>query len=350
MASDISHADHVSDGVLGALRQTIGVFSSEILAPGERGRQRNRRWPSVTMLLWLRMKRSEAVRSVGPVGALLLERMAERRVQTITVETDRKWLAEITPHYQRLLSRMSAARLLYRIRRGHYVVAPRGTFSAAQAASSELQAARVLTPGDYFISHLSALIAHRLTDVHCNETYASIRQSSGRRGKHHVELPSGTLRIATVTDARWPIAGSAELEEVRALPESIELIWRSGVERTLLDALARPDLCAGFEIVIGCWVSAKNGKTDWELLCNVAARQGSSMIRRTAYMLRLLGLGAIAERAFPNLRGRSTRVPLDRSDSYDMGVDRLARDRATGVVINVPPQHLQAWTGATSLT
>ena len=293
---------------------------------------------------------AEAVRSAGPAAALLLERMAQRRVQTLTVASDREWLAEITPHYRRLLSRMEAARLLYRIGRGRYVVAPRGTFSAAQAASAELQAARVLEPGDYFISHLSALIAHRLTDVHSDELYASVRRSSGRRGKHRVQLPSGTLRIVVVADARWPAERSSELEEVRALPESMEFIWRSGVERTLVDALARPDLCAGFETVVGCWVAAKNRQVDWEGVCRIAARQGASMIRRAAYLLRLIGLGAVAERAFPDLHGRSIRVPLDRSDSFGMGATGLVRDRATGVVVNVPPQYLQAWTGATSLT
>ncbi len=293
---------------------------------------------------------AEAVRSVGPAAALLLERMAQRRVQTLAIEADREWLAEITPHYRRLLSRMEGARLLYRIRRGRYVLAPRGTFSVAQAAPAELQAARTLEPGDYFISHLSALIAHRLTDVHSDEVYASVRQSSGRRGKHRVELPAGTLRIVTVADARWPAEGSSELEDVRALPESMEFIWRAGVERTLVDALARPDLCAGFETVVGCWVAAKNRQIAWDTVCQIAARQGSSMIRRTAYLLRLIGLGAVAERAFPDLHGRSIRVPLDRSDSFGMGVKSLVRDRATGVVVNVPPQYLQAWTGATSLT
>jgi hypothetical protein len=165
-----------------------------------------------------------------------------------------------------------------------------------------------------------------------------------------VELPSGTLRIVTVADARWPARGSSELEEVRALPESMEFIWRSGVERTLVDALARPDLCAGIETVVGCWVSAKTGQVDWEGVCQIAARQGTSMIRRTAYLLRLIGLGVVAERAFPHLDGRSIRVPLDRSDSFRMGISGLVRDRATGVVVNVPPQYLQAWTGATSLT
>lgn len=293
---------------------------------------------------------TEAIRSAGPKAALLLEQLAERRVRTLTVKTDEEWLREITPHYQRLLSRMEAARLLYRIRRGRYVVAPRGTFSPAQAASAELLAARVLAPDDYFISHLSALIAHRLTDLHSTQIYASVRQSSSHRSKNLVELPTGTLRIVEIADARWPVASSSELDEVRALPESMEFIWRSGVERTLVDALARADLCAGFETVVSCWVNAKSRETDWESACRIARRQGPSMVRRTAYLLRLIGLGAVAERAFPDLRGRGVRTPLDRSNSFNMDRNELARDRTTGVVINVPPQYLRAWTGATSLT
>lgn len=297
---------------------------------------------------------ADPVRHAGPQAALVLEELAERRARSLTVTEDKQWLRAITPHYARLLSRMEDARLLYRIQRGRYVVAPRGSFSLAQAAPTDLLVDRILAPhGDYFISHLSALISHRLTDLHSGGIYASVRKSSTFR-RVEVELPSGTLRVARIADARWPASASEtskpELEEVRAMPDTMEFVWHASLERALVDAVARPELCAGFETVVACWMRARDMSADWDAVCEIARRQGPSMIRRTAYLLRLMGLGAVAQRAFPNLTGRGVSTPLDRSASFPLAAEDCVRDRATGIVVNVPHEYLLAWTGATSLS
>jgi predicted transcriptional regulator of viral defense system len=116
-----------------------------------------------------------------------------------------------------------------------------------------------------------------------------------------------------------------------------------------VDALARPDLCAGFETVVGCWVNAKNADTDWGGVCEIARRQGPSMMRRVIFLLRLIGFDAVGQRAFPDLRGRGLSTLLDRSSSFQLPERGRVRDRTTGIVVNVPPEYLLAWTGATSL-
>jgi predicted transcriptional regulator of viral defense system len=293
--------------------------------------------------------RPTVLRRTGSKASLVLERLAEDRRRSLILEDDRPWLQQITQHPTRLLSRMEQAQLLYRIGRGRYVVAPRGTFSPTQAAPLELMVDLVLRPqGDYFLSFLSGLISHRLTDLHSSTAYAAVRGSIRIRGTE-IALPTGRLHLVRLTDARWP-RGKAELEQVRALPDSVEKVWRATRERTLVDALARPDLSAGIETVVDSWVRAKSEQTDWDTVCEIASHQGVSMARRTAFLLRLIGLGAVVRRRFQDLPSRGVSVPFDRSSSYDLEPVGLTRDRRTGVVVNVPADHLLAWTGATSLT
>lgn len=292
---------------------------------------------------------SDLIRSVGPKAALVLEELAEARRHSIVLKRDRPWLARFTSDPNSLLERMADAKLLYRIGRGKYVVAPRGTFTPSQAAPAELMAAVLLgARGDYFIGYLSALIGHRLTDLHSSTVYAAIRQKS-KFGEVGLKLPSGTLRLVRLTDTRWPHDDERELERIRVLPDSKEFIWRASLERALVDGLGRPDLSAGIETVVGCWARAVQRETDWDLVCAIAARQGKSMVRRTAFLLRLLGLHAIAKRNFPQLSGRGSNTPLDRGNSFEMSAEDMHRDRDTGVLLNVPEEHLLGWVGAAAL-
>lgn len=293
---------------------------------------------------------SETVRSTGPKAARVLEALAEQRRHTIVVAEDDPWLRDITRDPVSLLDRMEAARLLYRVGRGRYVVAPRGTFSAAQAAPPELLVdLAVRGRGPYFIGFLSALIAHRLTDLHSNLIYAAIRQDGGF-GESERALSDGVMvKFVRLASTRWPADRDRDLERVRVLPGSKEFVWRSSLERTLVDVLNRPDLAGGIETVIGSWSRARERDVDWDIVCAIATDQGPSTIRRTAFVLRLLGLRAVVDRNFPRLTGRSARTPLDRGDSFALSPEQVTRDRVTGVVVNVPEQHLLGWAEATAL-
>ena len=67
------------------------------------------------------------------------------------------------------------------------------------------------------------------------------------------------------------------------------------------------------------------------------------MERRCALLLRLLGLDAVAKRNFPDLSGRGANTPLDRSNSFHLSPEQITRDRDTGVLLNVPEDHLRGW-------
>jgi predicted transcriptional regulator of viral defense system len=288
----------------------------------------------------------KAVRAAGPIAARVLEALADSRRRSISVAEDRAWLSQWTKDPNALLESMADSQLLYRVGRGRYVVAPRGTFSATQAAPAELIAALILgARGDYFISYLTALIDYRLTDLHSTTIYAAIRQD-GTFDVTSVALPDGTLQLVRLSPRNWPVDRDRELTRVRALADTKEFIWRATMERALADSLSRPDLAAGLETVVGCWARARQSDADWDLVCAICARRGRSMERRCALLLRLLGLDAVAKRNFPNLSGRGASTPLDRSNSFELSPEQITRDRDTGVLLNVPEDHLRGWIAA----
>lgn len=291
---------------------------------------------------------STPVRSAGRKAALVLEHLAEHRRRSVDITEDRPWLQRISSHPNSLLERMADAQLLYRVNRGRYLVAPAGSFSPAQAAPIELIAGLLLrAQGDYYLGYLSALISHRLTDLHSTTVYAAIRQSSTFT-EVEVSLPGGALHVVRMSESRWP-RESGELVRVRAMPDSKEFIWRATVERTLVDALARPELAGGIETVIGSWARARERDVDWELVSAIGIRQGKAMMRRVAFVLKLIGLQRTARQNFPGLTGRGANTPLDRSGAFDLELAELKRDRETGVLINVPEDYLLGWVGSAEL-
>jgi predicted transcriptional regulator of viral defense system len=291
---------------------------------------------------------AKSVRAAGPVAARVLEELAHSRRRSVSIADDRSWLAPWTKDPNALLESMADNQLLYRVGRGRYIVAPRGTFSPTQAAPAELIAALILgARGEYFISYLTALIDYRLTDLHSDTIYAAIKQGSSI-GETSFELPSGTLRVVRLSRSNWPVDHDRELVRVRALAETKEFIWRASLERALVDGLSRPDLTGGLETVVSSWARARQSDTDWDLVCAISEQRGKSMERRCALLLGLLGLDAVAKRNFPRLSGRGANTPLDRSNSFQMSPQDIKRDRETGVLINVPEDYLRGWVGAAS--
>lgn len=273
----------------------------------------------------------------------MLDEVARRRRRTIRWPEDAEWLQEITPAPQRLLSRLKEGGLLYGVGRNRYVIAPPGTKSVRQAASPELLADLFFGPhGDYYVGFLSALIAHRLTDLHSQLTYVAMRQGGKPRN-----VPSG-FRVAEFADAIWPAPESDELERVR-IADSKEFAFRASLERTLVDGLLRPELSAGIETVVAAWARAKGRpEVRWDRVAGIASRIGGATARRTSFLLRLLGFESLVDVHFSDISGRKTSPVFDRSRSFDLPADEVRRDRDTGVVVNVPMEYLRGWIAGAS--
>jgi predicted transcriptional regulator of viral defense system len=291
------------------------------------------------------LKMSASTRTVSSEASAMLEHVAAAKRRTVSLPADREWLAEITTHYARLLDRMAARKLLYRVSRGQYVVAPWATDGVDQAAPAELLVDLVLREqGEYYLGFLSALIAHRLTDLHTSVLYAAIRQDN-RTDRTSVPLAGYELKLVRLSSSRWP-SDESEREQVRVQSGLKEFVWRSTVERTLVDCLLRPELCAGIETVVTSWARAEDDRVDWEAAWAIAKRVGAATARRAAYLLIRTGHEHVLADDLPTLQAKRADIPLDRSNGYGMSRRECKRDPQTGVLLNIPAEQPHGWLGA----
>jgi predicted transcriptional regulator of viral defense system len=285
---------------------------------------------------------SASARTVSSEASAVLEHVAAAKRRTVSLPGDRGWLAEITPHYARLLDRMAARKLLYRVLRGQYVVAPWATDGVDQAAPAEMLVDLALREqGEYYLGFLSALIAHRLTDLHSSTFYAAIRQDN-RTDMTSASLAGFELKLVRLSPSRWP-SEEGERERVRVQSGLKEFVWRSSLERTLVDGLLRPELCAGIETVITSWARAQEHRVDWVRVWAIAKRLGSATARRVAYLLIHTGHEHVLVDDLPALRAKRADVSLDRSNGYAMSSGEMKRDPQTGVLLNVPFEQQRGW-------
>src|ERR1035437_2235968 len=102
-------------------------------------------------------------RRVSANASKVIEELARRRKTSLVLPEDENWLKKITPYPPQLLKHMVANRVLYRLGRGRYVIAPPATSMPLQAATAEQMVDISLSPyGEYYIGFLSAMIHSRL--------------------------------------------------------------------------------------------------------------------------------------------------------------------------------------------
>jgi predicted transcriptional regulator of viral defense system len=119
--------------------------------------------------------------------------------------------------------------------------------------------------------------------------------------------------------------------------------WRSDLERTLLDAADRPDLCAGNELVARAWERAVHEeRLDTDRLVDYATRLGGVSALRAAFYGQRLDQHDLAQRILAAVpRTRSSKARLDLTGAF--GPSKWPRDRATGLQINIPEPRLRGW-------
>ena len=202
--------------------------------------------------------------------------------------------------------------------------------------------------GEYYLGFLSSLIAHRLTDLHASTLYAAIRQDSPT-DLTTVSLAGRELKLVRLSPSRWP-SGERERERVRVQPGLKEFVWRSTLERTLVDGLLRPELCGGIETVITSWARAtEHEQVEWATVWQIAKRMGDATARRVAHLLIHSGHEQVLAGDLPALSLKGAATPLDRTNGYAMTRKEATRDPQTGVLVNVPVEQLRGWLDPASL-
>jgi len=105
----------------------------------------------------------------------------------------------------------------------------------------------------------------------------------------------------------------------------------------------------GIETVLSGWARAEEHPVDWAAVWAIARRSGAATARRAAYLLLRTGHEHVLADDLEALEGKRADIPLDRSNGYGMSRREMRRDPRTGVLLNVPAEHLDGWLGAAGL-
>lgn len=220
------------------------------------------------------------MKSLGPKGAKLIHYFLQKGIPVFTLaeaqeitKTDYKSTAE-------LVSYLRKKEWLIKIKAGKYAIAPvasgRGTYPVYNWL---LIARELVSPYPYYISHYSALSLHNMT-IH---PVIGVYLSSPHRFRKP-KIPGVDFRF--ICCAKKKLWGREETWVSKQ-----EKVWVSEIERTILDCLARPDLCGGLsELAQGLWM--KRNQLDYNKLTRAAHKLGINAVsKRLGFLLELFDLG-----------------------------------------------------------
>jgi predicted transcriptional regulator of viral defense system len=235
----------------------------------------------------------------------------------------------------RRLSEMAARQQVARVAHGAYVLLPAGAKSLRQAADRRvLVAAAFENRWSYYLGFASAIVDHGLTDESAGDLYVGV---GGSRLPKLGDLADTTVHLTRIAYDNEQGDGWLGVERKRIRGQTFYA--RSGVERTLIDALDRPRLCVRPELWVRAWERAlREGDLDLPLLLDLARRRNRAVCARAALLLREAG------------RPREARLLIDRPltgrvffDASNTEAGKWPRDRDTGLLLNVPLEVIDAW-------
>ncbi len=219
-------------------------------------------------------------KTLGSTSARLLTALAADNRTIFSVADAQEILGSSYDATLKTLRRLTRAGWLVRLAAGRYAIVPLSSGEEATPQVNRYVVARELlgeTP--HYISHESAMDVHNmLTRPVTTVTVTTPRRLAGR------EILGVPYRfVYAPPSALW---GS---EPVWVTP--YEQVTVSDLERTILDGLARPDLCAGVsQVATGLWL--RQDDFDWDKLASYAQRLGRRAVaQRLGYLLELYDLG-----------------------------------------------------------
>lgn len=222
-------------------------------------------------------------KTLGRENSRLFTTLAGRGRTVFSIEEAQEISGKSYPATQQALLRLTKAGWLVALGAGKYAIVPPSAGEDALPEANRLVIGRELI-GDtpYYVSHDSALEIHNML----TRPVTNVTISTPRRLKSRTVLNVPYRFITTRTDDMWGYT----LFWVSA-DEQVQV---SDPERTILDGLARPDLCAGVsEVVTGLLI--RKDDLDWEKLAEYSQRLGKQAVsKRLGYLLDFYGLAPSA--------------------------------------------------------
>lgn len=222
-------------------------------------------------------------KTLGLTSARLLTTLAEENRTIFSIADAQEILGSSYDATRHTLRRLTRAGWLARIAAGRYAIVPLSSGDqAAPQVNRYVIARELLGETPYYVSHESAMDIHNML----TRPVTSVTVTTPRRLKSHKILDVPYRFVYAPPSALW----GCELVWVTPY----EQVTVSDLERTILDGLARPDLCAGVgQVAIGLWLHRDD--FDWGKLSDYAKKLGRhSVAQRLGYLLELYDLGTPA--------------------------------------------------------
>jgi predicted transcriptional regulator of viral defense system len=268
--------------------------------------------------------------TLGPESGEVLLRLSAQGRTIFSASDARAITGNSSQATVMLLGRMVRKGWLVRLKRDKYLIVPlEGVLEGIPMTDRNVIAREIMGSTPYYLSHYTAMELREMTTQPVNAVFVTVRKQRNDRS------------IAG-TEYRFVYAGEHSFwgwEETWATP--YEKVRVSDLEKTILDAAARPDLCGGIaELGRGLWL--RRDDLDEGRLVEYARRlDHMAAARRVGFLLKTHELGRPATISTLRNFGRAGYDPLDPTLPADGPHDSQWRLR-----INLDPEELKAsvWT------
>lgn len=275
------------------------------------------------------------IRTLSPSETRLLNAISVAGKSVFTIEEARAIANGNAFNLVRLLSRLTHKRWLLRLERGKYLVLPLAAgMEGAYTTHEFVLASRLVQP--YAIAYWSALHYHALTE---QVPHTITVMSPVRRRDVLVAVLGFRCHFVYISAERFFGFATVSVDD--------QPVVVTDPPRTVLDCLARPDLCGGIvEAAKGVYGYAERSDARPDRLLNYAARLGNqAVIKRLGYLVELFELTT----RFP--AAGWTEVISQWQTSLSEGFVRLdprlppegRYDRRWQLRLNVPTERLLTW-------
>ena len=232
------------------------------------------------------------MRSKGqPTGLSLLDKFVSEGLTQFTSDEAAMRLGRSPAATGNLLARLVRDGLLDRVRRGHYAIRQLGTLGTTAAAENVLLS-----------------VAAGFRDVRHRVAYRSALDQLDL-----LAHPSRSIQVALSKPTRSETLSGRRLTVVQEPETSIDVgakkqdgVFISDLERSLLDAAARPELVGGIAVLAEALGAASSRGVDVDRLTNYArALAWGPALRRIGSLADTLHIAGLADRLEPLTRPNS---------------------------------------------
>jgi predicted transcriptional regulator of viral defense system len=216
-------------------------------------------------------------KTLGPVSAYLITQLKKSDKSIFRIRDAEQILDKDEKAAADLLSKLARRGIISRLKAGLFMIVP------LEAEKNYLEnryviAGEIMKPNRYYISHASAMAIHGLT----TQPVLNVQISSTVRKK---EMSVSGIKFSFYRINPNAYFGIEEKWVTKQARASV-----SDLERTIVDCLARPELCGGVpDAAKGIWAAKE--KIDYAKLVKYAKRIGiKAVAKRLGFILQLLEL------------------------------------------------------------